>query len=63
MSEGTDVGPVRSHAGAAVLAGLLAGDLLRRLARHRLGGMTGDIFGAQIELATAAVLVAVALTM
>jgi len=47
----------------AVLAGLLAGDLLRRLARRRLGGMTGDIFGAQIELATATVLVAVALTM
>ena len=47
----------------AVLAGLLAGDLMRRLARHRLGGMTGDIFGAQIELATATVLVAVALTM
>ena len=47
----------------AVLAGLLAGDLLRRLARHRLGGMTGDVFGAQIELATATVLVATALTM
>jgi len=47
----------------AVLAGLLAGDLLRRLARHRLGGMTGDIFGAQIELATATVLVTAALTM
>lgn len=47
----------------AVLAGLLAGDLLRRLARHRLGGMTGDVFGAQIELATATVLVAAALTM
>jgi len=47
----------------AVLAGLLAGDLLRRLAMRRLGGMTGDIFGAQIELATATVLVAAALTM
>ena len=44
-------------------AGLFAGDLLRRLARHRLGGMTGDVFGAQIELATATVLVAAALTM
>ena len=30
----------------AVLAGLCAGDLLRRLARRRLGGMTGDVFGA-----------------
>ena len=47
----------------AVLAGLLAGDLLRRLARRRLGGMTGDVFGAQIELVTATVLVAAALTM
>jgi adenosylcobinamide-GDP ribazoletransferase len=47
----------------AVLAGLLAGDLMRRLARRRLGGMTGDIFGAQIELATATVLVTAALTM
>lgn len=46
----------------AVLAGLLAADLLRRLARRRLGGMTGDVFGAQIELATAAVLVTLALT-
>jgi adenosylcobinamide-GDP ribazoletransferase len=46
----------------AVLAGLLAGDLMRHLARRRLGGMTGDVFGAQIELATATVLVAAALT-
>jgi adenosylcobinamide-GDP ribazoletransferase len=46
----------------AVLAGLLAAGLLRRLARRRLGGMTGDVFGAQIELATAAVLVTLALT-
>jgi adenosylcobinamide-GDP ribazoletransferase len=46
----------------AVLAGLLAADLLRRLARRRLGGMTGDVFGAQIELAAAAVLVTLALT-
>ena len=45
-----------------VTAGLLAADLLRRLARRRLGGMTGDIFGAQIELATAAVLLTLALT-
>jgi adenosylcobinamide-GDP ribazoletransferase len=47
---------------AAITAGLLAAGLLRRLARRRLGGMTGDVFGAQIELATATVLVALALT-
>jgi adenosylcobinamide-GDP ribazoletransferase len=47
---------------AAITAGLLAADLLRRLARRRLGGMTGDVFGAQVELATATVLVALALT-
>jgi cobalamin synthase len=29
---------------------------------RRLGGMTGDVFGAQIELATATVLMALALT-
>lgn len=48
-------------AGAA-LAGLCAGDLLRRLARRRLGGMTGDVFGALIELTTATVLLSLALT-
>jgi adenosylcobinamide-GDP ribazoletransferase len=46
----------------AVLAGLCAGDLLRRLARRRLGGMTGDAFGALIEVSSATVLLALALT-
>jgi adenosylcobinamide-GDP ribazoletransferase len=46
----------------AVLAGLCAGDLLRRLARRRLGGMTGDVFGALIEVSSAVVLLALALT-
>ncbi len=41
---------------AAALAGLLAGGLLGRTARRRLGGMTGDVFGAIIELSTAIVL-------
>jgi adenosylcobinamide-GDP ribazoletransferase len=41
---------------AAALAGLLAGGLLARTARRRLGGMTGDVFGAIIELSTAVVL-------
>ncbi len=47
---------------AAVLAGLCAGDLLRRLARRRLGGMTGDVFGAVVEVSSAVVLLALALT-
>jgi adenosylcobinamide-GDP ribazoletransferase len=46
----------------AVLAGLCAGDLLRRLARRRLGGMTGDVFGAMVEISAAVVLLALALT-
>ncbi len=46
----------------AVLAGLGAGDLVRRLARRRLGGMTGDVFGAVVEVSCAAVLLALALT-
>ncbi len=45
----------------AVLAGLCAGDLLRRFARRRLGGMTGDVFGALVEVSTAVVLLALAL--
>src|SRR5437660_768864 len=44
----------------AVLAGVCAGDLLRRLARRRLGGMTGDVFGALVELTTATVLLILA---
>ena len=53
--------PWAAAGAAAVLAGLLAADLLRRAARHRLGGMTGDVFGAQVELGTAAVLLVLAL--
>ena len=44
----------------AALAGLLAGGLLARSARRRLGGLTGDVFGAIIELGTAAVLLVLA---
>jgi adenosylcobinamide-GDP ribazoletransferase len=46
----------------AVLAGLLAADLLRRAARRRLGGLTGDVFGALIEVSTATVLLVLALS-
>jgi adenosylcobinamide-GDP ribazoletransferase len=46
---------------AAALAGLLAGGLLARTARRRLGGMTGDVFGAIIELSSAIVLLVLAL--
>jgi adenosylcobinamide-GDP ribazoletransferase len=50
------------RAAAAVLAGLCAADLLRRLARRRLGGLTGDVFGALIEVSSAVVLLVLALT-
>jgi adenosylcobinamide-GDP ribazoletransferase len=41
----------------AAAAGLAAGEGLCRAARTHLGGLTGDVYGAVIELATAAVLV------
>jgi adenosylcobinamide-GDP ribazoletransferase len=46
---------------AATAAGLLAAVAVCRSARNRLGGLTGDIFGAVIEIAMAATLVALAL--
>jgi adenosylcobinamide-GDP ribazoletransferase len=45
----------------AAAAGLLAGALLQVAARRRLGGMTGDVFGAILEFGTTAALVASAL--
>jgi adenosylcobinamide-GDP ribazoletransferase len=45
----------------AALAGLIAGAFLQFAAWRRLGGMTGDVFGAILEVATATVLVACAL--
>ena len=45
----------------AVLAGLLAADILRRIAKRRLGGMTGDVFGALIEVSATTVLLVLAL--
>jgi adenosylcobinamide-GDP ribazoletransferase len=47
---------------AAVACGLLVAAGVRRLACRRLGGMTGDVYGALIELSTATVLVVAALT-
>lgn len=46
----------------AALGGLIAADLLRRVAQRRLGGMTGDVFGAIIEVSTAVVLLVLALS-
>lgn len=45
----------------AVVAGLAAAGLLQRTASRRLGGTTGDVFGALIEVATATALLAFAL--
>lgn len=51
-----------AHGLAAALAGLLAGAFLQLLAWRRLGGMTGDVFGAIAEVSAATVLVACALS-
>jgi len=45
----------------AMFAGLLAGWLLQRTAHRRLGGMTGDVFGAILEVSATAALVTAAL--
>lgn len=44
-------------AGGAVIGGLLAAAIVVRIARRRLGGITGDVLGATAEITTAAVLV------
>ncbi|WP_433255167.1 adenosylcobinamide-GDP ribazoletransferase [Streptosporangium sp. CA-135522] len=51
---GTDLGPSSEVWGPclAVLAGLLAAWALRRRAVRRLGGITGDVLGALVEIAT-----------
>jgi adenosylcobinamide-GDP ribazoletransferase len=45
----------------AAVAGLAVAGLLRRATRRRLGGMTGDVFGAIAELSTATVLLVLVL--
>ena len=58
----TAAGPALAVRGlAATLAGLLAGWLLQRTARQRLGGMTGDVFGAILQVSATTTLVVVAL--
>ena len=55
-------GPALAMRGlAASAAGLVAGWLLQRTARRRLGGMTGDVFGAILQVSAAAALVVAAL--
>jgi len=53
--------PLAARGLAAMVAGLLAGWLVRLVAVRRLGGMTGDVFGAILELTATAVLVTCAL--
>jgi adenosylcobinamide-GDP ribazoletransferase len=49
------------RAGAAVLAGCVAGALFAGRAAHRVGGVTGDLLGAGVEVGTTAALVVLAL--
>ncbi|HTU04274.1 MAG TPA: adenosylcobinamide-GDP ribazoletransferase [Trebonia sp.] len=46
---------------AAAFCGLLAGTALQQVAKRRLGGMTGDVFGAIVEVSAATTMVAFAL--
>jgi adenosylcobinamide-GDP ribazoletransferase len=53
--------PLAARAVGGVAAGLVAATLLQRGASRRLGGMTGDVFGALVEVCTTTVLVVYAL--
>ena len=49
------------HLAAGAVAGLVAAELVLRRAVRRFGGVTGDVFGALCEVATAAALIVAAL--
>ncbi|WP_411105928.1 adenosylcobinamide-GDP ribazoletransferase [Streptomyces sp. cmx-4-9] len=53
--------PAALRHAAAVLAGLLAAQLLLRRCVHRFGGVTGDVFGALAEVAAGTALIVLAL--
>ncbi|GAA3821535.1 hypothetical protein GCM10022226_47330 [Sphaerisporangium flaviroseum] len=57
LAGGSRLSPLIWGFPVAVLAGLLAAWALRRRAVRRLGGITGDVLGALVEIATAAALV------
>lgn len=46
----------------SIVAGLVAAVVLLLIARRRLGGITGDVLGAMVEIATAASLITLALS-
>ena len=52
---------VGSFGSASVVLGMLAGVVLLVIARRRLGGITGDVLGATIEITATAALVVLAL--
>jgi len=54
--------PLAARGLAAVVSGLAVAAVVRRTAGRRLGGMTGDVFGALIELCAATVMLVVALS-
>jgi len=54
--------PLAARGLAAAISGLAVAAIVRRIACRRLGGMTGDVFGALIELSTATVLLVLVLS-
>src|SRR5215813_8793817 len=54
--------PLATRGLAAGVSGLAVAAVLRRIACRRLGGMTGDVFGAMIELSAATVMLVAVLS-